>query len=113
MYVVFVSGGTAQIPSDRKYRFAAPFAGAGTKPAFPAADDVAPVMLEYVVFVGVCQVPSPRRNLPCAPAAGAGTKPAFPAALAVAAVILLYFVSVNTLVVQLLQVPLVQYLTYS
>ena len=83
------------MPSPRKNDACLPAAGAGTNPADPAAEDVAPPMLLYVVLGGVCHVPSPRRYLPCAPAAGAGTKPAFPAAEEVAAPILEYVVLVS------------------
>ena len=44
LYVVLV--GTAQVPSPLKNLVLYPLAGAGTSPAFQAADAVAPVMLE-------------------------------------------------------------------
>ena len=75
-----MSGGTDHVPSERKYLVAAPALGAGTRPAFPAADVLAPVIFEYVVFVGTTQVPSPRKKDVCFPAAGAGTSPVEPAA---------------------------------
>ena len=83
------------MPSPRRKEVCLPAAGAGTNPADPAAEDVAPPMLLYVVLGGVCHVPSPRRYLACAPAAGAGTKPAFPEAEAEAAPILVYVVLVS------------------
>ena len=92
-YVVFV--GTTHVPSPRRKEVCLPAVGAGTNPADPAAEDVAPPMLLYVVLGGVCHVPSPRRYLACAPAAGAGTKPAFPDAEAEAAPILVYVVLVS------------------
>ena len=42
-----VSGGTCHVPSLRRYRVAAPAAGAGTNPAAPAADALAPVMAPW------------------------------------------------------------------
>ena len=72
------------MPSPRKKLVCLPAAGAGTKPALPAADAVAAVMFEYVVLVGTTQVPSARKNLAWSPLAGAGTYPAVPAASAVA-----------------------------
>ena len=41
----FVSVGTAQVPSPRRKEACLPAAGAGTNPAAPAADDVAPFIL--------------------------------------------------------------------
>ena len=54
-YVVFV--GTTHVPSPRRKEVCLPAAGAGTNPADPAAEDVAPPMLLYVVLGGVCHVP--------------------------------------------------------
>ena len=45
-----VSGGTAHVPSDLRYLLDAPAEGAGTSPAFPAAEEDAPPILLYVVF---------------------------------------------------------------
>ena len=64
-YVVLV--GTAHVPSPRRYLACAPAAGAGTKPAFPAAEAEAAPILVYVVLGGVAQVPSPRMKLDVLP----------------------------------------------
>jgi hypothetical protein len=49
VYVVLV--GITHVPSPRKNDVCLPAAGAGTRPALPAALAVAAVILEYVVFV--------------------------------------------------------------
>ena len=48
VYVVFV--GMTQVPSPRRNAVCLPAAGAGTRPAVPAAEAVAAVIFEYVVF---------------------------------------------------------------
>ena len=59
LYVVLLSGGTAHVPSLRRYLLAAPVDGAGTKPLVPVAEVVAPFILEYVVSLSVTLVTLP------------------------------------------------------